>query len=375
MKEFRELIPNPYIAGRPLRTDEMFFGREDVFQYIQDNLKGRFQNNIIILHGQRRTGKTSILYQLLRRLGDEYVPVLVDMQGITRGANYFFYDAALRIVEALEGRDIFIDEPDRDDFEDEPEGYFRNRFLRQVRRNIGDKHLLLMIDEFEVIEEHIRRGILDARLLYYLRHLMQHSPNLDFIFAGTHKIEEMAGDYWSVFFNIALYKKISFLDEMAVEQLITQPVERYFKYDPLALIKIEQITGRHPYFTQLFCHRLVNYRNKQRLNYINVQHVNDVIDQVMEEGEVNIAYIWQRSSLPEKLFLIALTKAIQLQGTVSALDVEKLLLQKKVRIDVSKVVKSLEVRDVIAIRNGQCEFTIDLFRHWVNENYDLEEYC
>jgi hypothetical protein len=371
-ERFKLLTLNPYIAGRPLRTGEMFFGREDVFQYIQENLEGRYQDNVIVLHGQRRTGKTSVLYQLSVRLGDEYVPVLVDMQGITGGVDYFFYDTAFRIIEALERKGVFIDEPDREPYRQEPEGYFKNRFLREVRRKIGDRHLLLMIDEFEVIEENIKRGVLDVGLLDYFRNLMQHSPNLDFIFAGTHKIEEMVRDYWSVFFNLALYKKISFLDNAATEQLITQPVMGYFQYDQYAMEKIKQVTGGHPYFTQLLCRKLVDYRNERRLNYINFQHVNDVIDAVVEEGEINIAYIWQGSSLEERLFLVALNETIQLEGAASVTDVDKFLKRKDIATDISAAMKHLEARDVIIEQDGRCEFTIDLFRHWIEENYNLE---
>jgi hypothetical protein len=39
-------------------------GRSDVFTFIRENLLGVHQNNVIILHGQRRTGKTSVLYRL-----------------------------------------------------------------------------------------------------------------------------------------------------------------------------------------------------------------------------------------------------------------------------------------------------------------------
>lgn len=370
---FQPLDPNPYVAGPALRTKEMFFGREDVFQYIQTNLIGRYQDNVIVLHGQRRTGKTSTLYQIPERLRGEYVPVLVDMQGLSGGMDGFFYGTAFRIVEALERRGIFMGEPERDAFRDEPEAYFRSRFLREVQRHIGDRHLVLMIDEFEVIEENIERGVLDSRLLDYLRSLMQHSPKLGFILAGTQKIEEMAGNYWSIFFNLALYKKISFLDEAATEQLITQPVEGYFRYDPLALHKIKAVTGGHPYFTQLLCRKLVDFRNERRLNYINVQHINDVIDSVVAEGEANIVYIWRESSLPEKLFMVALSETIRREGVASTTDVSKFLQRKNIVIDVPGAVRALEARDVVVRWDGRCEFTVGLFQIWLEQNYNAEK--
>src|SRR5437764_14035015 len=56
-------IVNPFIACNPVTGSEMFFGREDVFQFIRQTLIGQHRDNVIVLYGQRRTGKTSVLYQ------------------------------------------------------------------------------------------------------------------------------------------------------------------------------------------------------------------------------------------------------------------------------------------------------------------------
>jgi AAA+ ATPase superfamily predicted ATPase len=49
---------NPYVIGRPI-DQQLFFGRESLFSTIQ----GYIQRNskIILLHGQRRIGKSSII--------------------------------------------------------------------------------------------------------------------------------------------------------------------------------------------------------------------------------------------------------------------------------------------------------------------------
>jgi AAA+ ATPase superfamily predicted ATPase len=63
---------NPYIAGSPVTGTEMFFGREDVFSFVRRNLTGRHRDTPIVLYGQRRTGKTSVLYQMSRHLDPRY---------------------------------------------------------------------------------------------------------------------------------------------------------------------------------------------------------------------------------------------------------------------------------------------------------------
>ena len=81
--ENNPLIVNPYIAGSPVKDATMFFGREDVYAWLRQHLHGAYQDNIIVLYGERRSGKTSILYQMKEGLGDDRdIPVLLDLQGM-----------------------------------------------------------------------------------------------------------------------------------------------------------------------------------------------------------------------------------------------------------------------------------------------------
>ena len=47
---------NPYIAGAPVVETRMFFGREDVFDWIQNSLTGKYADHTLVIHGQRRVG-------------------------------------------------------------------------------------------------------------------------------------------------------------------------------------------------------------------------------------------------------------------------------------------------------------------------------
>lgn len=89
---------SPYIVGSPLKGKDMFYGRDDVFQTVYSHLIGQYQNNVVAIYGQPRTGKTSILYQMKRRLnehGDFYVPILIDVQGLSpKNTDNFLCDIA-----------------------------------------------------------------------------------------------------------------------------------------------------------------------------------------------------------------------------------------------------------------------------------------
>jgi hypothetical protein len=110
---------NPYVAGAPVTDRRMFFGREDVFTWIEHNIGGQFSDNMLVIHGQRRVGKTSVLKQLGNYISDKYIPVFFDFQGRTHTTlNRFLYRLAREIVRTLSREhDIKMPRPDREDFE------------------------------------------------------------------------------------------------------------------------------------------------------------------------------------------------------------------------------------------------------------------
>lgn len=380
-KPFQRIFPIPYVTGTPLKSPDMFVGREDVFRFVRENLLGAFQNNVIVLHGQRRTGKTSVLYQLERVLGDTHVGVLVDMQGkATRGLVDFLYSLSDDIVYALDRHDIEIDLPPREEYEESPEFYFRSRFLRQVGEALDGRNLLLMFDEFEELQARVESGKLEPTVFSFLRNLMQHEGKLDFVFAGTHKLEELAAEYWSILFNIAAYKRVTFLSEADVAHLITAPVApSNLEYDPLAVRRIYQVTAGHPYFTQVVCHELVSYHNETQRNYLTTFDVEAALGAIVERGEAHFKYIWAESTPEERWVLLATAEHLAYAESITFAELAAWLRQHHSPLDAAylpAVLSDLEQRDILmrtAPQSRRYRFKIDLIRRWITANRQLAE--
>ena len=125
-----ESLTNPYVAGSPLTQSAMFFGRQDVFDFVRKSLVGRHQDNIIVLYGQRRTGKTSVLYQMRHNLESRYVPLLIDLQGLSLSSiSSFFGELAIGIQRQLR-RDwgISLPRPEIASYENAPRSSSRRCF-------------------------------------------------------------------------------------------------------------------------------------------------------------------------------------------------------------------------------------------------------
>jgi hypothetical protein len=368
-------VPNPYVPGTPLAPGSpVFFGRDDLFEFINENIAGLTRQNILVLIGQRRMGKTSFLQQLPARLGNDYLLVYLDGQslGVDPGMADFFYDLALAIFDALADHGFKIKEPRLEDFQGGPSRTFERTFLPATIEAIGGRRLLLLFDEFEELEMRVASGKLEATIFAFFRHLMQHSQNLGFIFVGTHRLEELSSDYWSIFFNIALYKHVAFLDEAAARELIVQPVAGHgLRYDELALDKMLRVTAGHPYFLQLICHALVNHANREARGYLTIRDINGVLDEMLELGEAHFAFLWDRSSPPERLVLTSLTQLLNHEPSVTRSQVAELLAERGAAMEVeqvTEVLRRLVERDIVREVRGQpprYEYRVELVRLWV----------
>ena len=379
--EFKE-IPNPYIVGTPIKTgSKLFVGRKDLIEFIQQNVRGSLQENIIVLIGHRRTGKTTLLKQLPVYLEKQYIPVYIDIQGIIDpGMDAFFYLIATEIVAAMRHRGIQISTPDFEDFKERPSFYFEYKFLKEVNELLGYSVLVLMFDEFEELEFKVDSGLLDKNIFSYLRHLMQHTEKLAFIFTGTYRLEDLKTDYWSIMFNIAIYKRIGFLNETETKELITEPVRNYnMTYDSLAIEKIFRLTHGHPYFTQLLCHALVNFHNREKKNYITIQEVNHELNRIIERGQMHFDFIWDRSSINERLVMTAITRVTQEDEAVTASSIVNKLAEYGLTLDTTEVTKTLDIlvgKDIISKildHTTTYEFKVDLIRIWLERTKHLDQ--
>lgn len=362
---------NPYIAGAPVTDARMFFGRDDVFDWIAHNLAGRYADHILVIHGQRRVGKTSVLKQLPHRLPERYIPVFFDLQGRTHTTlDRFLWWLAREIVRTLkQDRNIIVPLASQEDFAADPD-YFDSQFLPALQPLLVDHNLLLTFDEFDVLQEREVGDTLARPLVDYLRRLMG-SEGLNFIFSigsSGRKLENMQASY-TEFFKAALYKRISFLAREDACALITRPVEGILEYDPGAVNRICEIASGHPYFTQLVCHELFWHCQKTNQQRVGEADVQAVLDDVVERGTVNLKSVWDEASYVEKWVLAGIA---HLEGSPNTRTLAEYLRRQQVPLrdqDLESALLHLRESDVLTNAN---QFVIYLMRLWLQKNRPLE---
>lgn len=377
-------IPNPYLPGTPLRKDSpLFFGREELFDFIAEHAGTQAQRNVFMLVGQRRTGKTSLLLRLGEYLPSHLMPVYIDCQslGVSPGMPALLQEFAWHIADVLSIHGLDLEVPEIDVWQADPTRVFQRELLPAARRLLPANTTLLMIfDEFEAFESMVADGILPRTFFPYMRHLMQHSTGLGFVFVGTRRLEEMSADYWSVLFNIALYRKIDFLSPQAAERLICEPVAPNLVYDDLALDKILRVTAGHPYFLQLVCYTLVKQANERKTGYVTISDVNTALDDMLRLGEAHFAYLWQRSNPVERAVLAAVAHLMDRNEPLHPEEIVDYLQTYSIELNPAETTHALNalveqdvMQEVTVEGKSLYELRIGLVGLWVVQNKSLSK--
>lgn len=290
--ELHQEIQNPYVVGVPLtKHQEIFVGRTDISAHIERLLQDQ-HHPPLLLYGQRRMGKTSLLYNLRWLLPNWIVPLIVDLQGPVALASDnagFLYNLAKGIVFSAQQQGLTLTPLLRAALTQDPFTVFDD-WLDSVEEALlaqGRRTILLALDEFEALDSALVRGRLsDEAVLGMLRHLIQHRERFKLLLAGSHTLDEFAR--WSGYLINAQMLQLSYLKTAEARQLIERPIKHFtLTYAPTASQRVLDLTRGHPYLVQLLCAEIVMVKNEQPLatrRYATVADIELAVPEMLLRG-------------------------------------------------------------------------------------------
>jgi len=375
VKPYRLIGRSPYIPGKAVGNPQMFYGRDDVLDWVLQNLSGLHQENILVLHGLRRTGKTSVLLQLERRKPKPpHIFVRFNLEvAELRSTSDLFYEIALQLHKKLATEYSFpVREPTEEEYVSYPWRRFRD-FHDELQACLGDTYVVLMVDEFDILIDKVRMSIVTQDVFHHVRWLMQESKNLSFIFAGGHELRNMLLDRRSFLFNIAKPWRIGHLMEKDATRLIVEPMAGFLDYHPLAVEKILRVTAGHPYYTQYICDKLVHLARNRRKNYIDLSDVNQALEKVVEEIPGQVKWDYELLSSDGQVTMAALAFASDEWTSVPTRDIGATLERHGLSVpNLPSILRQLKDQDFIQEKRvGQrheYRFRMELLRVWLEQN-------
>ena len=294
-------IPQVYIAGNalePENAESRFKGRKDIFREIE-TISFSAQPPALLFYGGRRTGKTSSLKYLPRKVGSDIIPLLIDLQGAASAqtllglAEYLVKEI---INAARQSRNLQLPYPDQEKLSQEPFLTLQNWFAT-IEATASHKRFLLCLDEFERLSEIV--ATTGSRVpLNFFRHILQHRPRWILLFSGSHTLEEL-DPYWSDYLINTRFIRLTYLQESEARELVEKPVPDFPNiYQTAAVEAIINQTRCQPYLVQLICSTIVDRLNQEQRKLATPEDVHNSIAKTIEAGNNYFRELW--TNLPEQ---------------------------------------------------------------------------
>jgi len=376
--ESQQEISNPYITGIPLDEHQaIFVGRHQFSAQLEQQLVSP-RCPPLLLYGQRRMGKTSLLYNLSRLLPSTVLPLFVDLQGpVGLAADHisFLYNLSRSMqLAAQQRRGVTLPPLTRDELQIDPFAGF-DEWLNDIEQQLPQKIILLILDEFINLETAFDSGRLDeALVLNLLRYQIQHRPRLKILLAGSRTFDEL--QRWSSYLVNVRTLHISYLTEAEAQQLIQKPVDNFpLRYTPQAFARVIQLTHRHPALVQLLCAELIDLKNTQspqQRRLVEVADVETAAPSCLEAIKFFFSdIIYHQINEPARTLLHFLA----LQGEYKIVKLSYLADYAKSCGQSREVFKAALVlllrRELIEAVQPGYRFQVELIRRWLLQQIDL----
>jgi type I restriction enzyme M protein len=325
-----ELGLSPYFISQPVGPDrnDVFFGREAVIDQIKRQLQS---GNTVLLEGNRRAGKSSILKHLegVNRIpgrfavyssfqaaaGAEKVAGMPTetvwrtlAQSLAAGLLSLQIDVPLPDGTVLKaGTAIGIAKACRAGISsDAPWEDFQD-YLKQVLGlleglNMG---LVLMIDEFDKLQEGIDSGVTSPQIPENIRYLIQTQPRFAVVMTGSRRMQRLRHEYWSALFGLGNRVSVTALDDQAARRLVTEPVKDRLLFTEEALALVTRLTARQPFLIQYLCNRIFEFASHAGQRSVTVSLVNEAAKAFVEDNE-HFASLWDYAESDRRRLIIEL---------------------------------------------------------------------
>jgi type I restriction enzyme M protein len=408
-----ELGGSPYVTGSPLEPmhgHSVFYGRDELLRKISRQIATH--GNVVLLEGNRRTGKTSILKHLEGRSAiPGWLAVYASLQGAEGAAQVVgvptaevFREIARSIATALTKLDIDVPLPNGQTLAagksalgvaracregivtESPFTDFREylELVLTVLKPFG-LGLVLMLDEFDKLQEGIDNGVTSPQVPENIRFLIQTYPKFSAILTGSRRLKRLREEYWSALYGLGTSIPVASLDAPSARNVVTQPVRDRLTFSNEAIERVVEVTARHPYLMQCLCNRVFDYAVQTKSRSITLSIVNDAAHSLVRDNE-HFASLWDYASLgPEtgrqrRQYILLLCALSLKQGThISFGTLHEQLAQAGVDVDDEALdadlayLRELELIEFTGeLGDGQYRLAIPLMADWIEQQQDAD---
>jgi type I restriction enzyme M protein len=398
---------NPYIVGPPVDRREMFIGRRDIIDRIRRQITTSHRANVVLLEGNRRTGKTSILKHFeTERILSGWIVVYCSLQSgegheskTGLPTREVFRLMAREIGNALNREGVILWLPDQPP--PDPKRHFKFQFNEALNKAFDNDHpfevfetyvesaikailprrLLLMLDEFDKLQEGIDSGITSPQVPENIRYLLHAHADLSAILTGTRRLKRLREEYWSALFGFGYRIEVGPLKLEDARELVTRPVEGLLTFVPQARDLVVELCARQPFLIQSLCSRIFDYAAETGERTISLNGVEAAANEMIRDNE-HFRTLWNYAGTERRRLLLALCDRFAARPDPITLDfLEDRLEETGVIIPkgdrIGEDMEHLRELDIVRMdstpRSSVYKLAIPLMARWIRHHIDFTD--
>lgn len=352
---------NPYFYGPPVHTMG-FVGRQEELDEIIQAVSKPLKEDILLV-GERRTGKTSVLYQIKKQLERPFIPVYIPLNIVEPETEPILKLIRNEIVHTLIEHKLLDPEWREHQYHSEYFQHMLTEILQSARQQLADIKLVLLLDEADYLLRIVRKGWIsfidflrgtpqiDDRVQNILRATLQSEIGICVrtVVAGTNDLAGYIAQRSSPFYNHFHEVALKPLTLSETRELIVRPASILgYTYASGIIERIITLSGGQPYFCQGLCYEAFNAALRSQKNIIDRKALAKAERKITQElySKYYLPSFWKRVTAHQRAILATLATGRPLPGVKM------------------QQIKGLLDWQLLIKQEGTYTFSAELFRIW-----------
>ena len=410
-----EVIKNHYNVGSGIVKDgKMFVGRTELINNIAQTIHtSRTQSECVLIYGQKRSGKSSILHHLESALKERSEKeksnqlLILNIGNISDFLGYpgsdperEFLHRILSMLKTIIDKQVSngsssldFQFPRIEEFRNSPnprldfiETFDKFKQCISESEDWRNVRLVLLIDEFQYIYELFINGKIDKSFMDSWKALLEKNY-FNVVLVGQDVMPKFKERFPNQMI-IARDERITYLTDQYAKELIENPIrigdwkEGESRYCEQSVQKILDLTAGSPFYIQILCYHLVNHLNSdtQKSKWVTDAHVDYIKNELIRNGKENIVLNKEsfdnlissgdksQDALREDDVLIVLTEIAKNSGRTNSCSRNSIISENLSTTQIDTILDDLVKREVIERDSGNYRIRVGLFKEWLIVN-------
>ncbi|HLP60717.1 MAG TPA: response regulator [Candidatus Deferrimicrobium sp.] len=381
LPEYKE---NPFVTSTAVLGND-FYGREKEIEQVTHFL-GKKKEHHLLIHGQRRIGKTSLLLKIKEMVNNSRMgkAIFFDLQN---KAKLDISDVLAELTrEICLAMDLNPDVMGRDVAGTEAGNIFKDEFLPRVLETLPKNcKLVLLFDEFDSLGdlEGVNGTPKISNIAYHkfiplIGEIKEKELPLKFIFAVGRNYKDLdEGRYGQITKSVGQIE-LSYFDKNELERLIRSS-DTVLPFEQEAIDRIYTYTSGHPFFSQCLSSTAFDEADRLNAQSVTPEMVDNSLEATIKSHGGGAIWLWQ-GFLPRDrivLYLMATVKEEKkplnernIKAAAACLNLVPVVHELN---DTLERLVNLKIIKKVNRESTHYDFYVEFFRKWILMENSVEK--